>query len=649
MTDKYLQHVDVLRAIAVLSVVFYHFEYELFSGGYVGVDIFFVISGFLITGKLINDIRIAQFSFIAFYEKRARRLLPALSVVCILTVFLALWISPQHTFREAGSALLAQSIFSSNIYFWLNTNYFSPASDSILLLHTWSLSLEEQFYIVFPLLLFVLLKFNSIKPVFVLLLILAASLSLSITGFFEYPVASFYLLPTRLWEFMIGAIVAFLPVWKTSSARLEVCSWFGLVLLAIAIIGFDTSTPFPSWYALLPCLGTAFFIYFNLSRTLISQRLLAIPPVIFIGKISYSLYLYHWPIAVFAKTYYGEDYNGLVKLVCIALTFICSYLSWAYIENPIRYKTIFKDRTRFIVSSFLCLFFLASVGYLISNGMIKSRLPEQAQAFANAVDDYSTFDNVDTVIPESGKRLVLWGDSHAHILSSMLEKKAQEHGFQFTYFNSVAPIPGLFSEIAQPISEIDFRNEQITDKLLQARPEHLVIACRWHARLFGSFDKEDILNKYKNAYQLSEEQYLENAKQNFMNKADSLFQQFEEAGINVWLVKQAPEYPFNVPDRQSQNVLRAKDAEIGMTLGEYRMMHDKVNELIDDIDKRYGNIRTIALTDYICESGTSCKTVQDDRSLYRDGDHLSRYAVDEVAYLFNIIFDDGRTSSQSVN
>jgi len=333
--SEYRPDIDGLRALAVLAVFIFHLDVDLVSGGYVGVDIFFVISGYLITKIIANQICNKQFSFVSFYLRRIRRLAPALLFILGLTFVVSfILLSPQHLDR-LGKAELA-SIFSvSNIFFWSESGYFNTGSQLKPLLHTWSLSVEEQYYLVWPLLLLFTIKFFNRSGIwFFLIIIFVVSLFFSERMLAVSPESSFYLTPYRAYEFAIGGLVYMLLTLNMKLKYSGFISIIGLSLMLLPIILYEKQTLFPGVAALLPCVGAGLFIYSG-GNTLIG-KFFSFKPIVFIGKISYSLYLAHWPTIVLYQ-YYNLKPLGLLDITLILLiTFALAVFMYFYIEKPFR-------------------------------------------------------------------------------------------------------------------------------------------------------------------------------------------------------------------------------------------------------------------------------------------------------------------------
>ena len=294
---EYRKEIDGLRALAVLPVIFFHTGLSTFSGGYVGVDIFFVISGYLITSLILNEQKTGAFSIVDFYERRARRILPALTVVLFATTLAAYTILDPWLLKQFSQSLVSVASFSSNVFFYLKSGYFSAASDQIPLIHTWSLAVEEQYYLFFPILVVLLWPYGQRALIWLLILVALFSLALADYLSDKSVDANFYLIFSRAWELFSGSIIAFVPRHNIDTDRWikDSLSTLGLILLAYSIFFFDESTPFPSIFTLVPVIGTSLIILFSDPHTIVG-RFLSKKILVTIGLMSYSLYLWHHPI-----------------------------------------------------------------------------------------------------------------------------------------------------------------------------------------------------------------------------------------------------------------------------------------------------------------------------------------------------------------
>ncbi|MGI5310482.1 acyltransferase family protein [Rheinheimera sp. WS51] len=351
---QYRREVDGLRAVAVMPVLFFHANFSLFSGGYVGVDVFFVISGYLITSILLNDISKDQFSLVTFYERRARRILPALFTVILFSSILAWqWLLPSDLINFSQS-VIAVVLFVSNIFFWLDINYFDTAVELKPLLHTWSLAVEEQYYILFPPALWLMWRFCRSWLLIVLIFIFTVSLMGAEYASRYMPSANFYLVPTRIWEIMAGSLLAwyhFKPIKqlndKVNSVLIaNIFSTLGLGFIIYSIVVFDSTTPFPGIYALIPVIGSVLVLHFASKKTVVG-RLLSTKAFVGIGLVSYSIYLWHQPLFSFARIRSLHEPSINVFIVLIFLTLAFSYFSWRFIEAPFRNKQKYATKTNF--------------------------------------------------------------------------------------------------------------------------------------------------------------------------------------------------------------------------------------------------------------------------------------------------------------
>ncbi|WOC14587.1 acyltransferase family protein [Pseudochrobactrum sp. MP213Fo] len=476
---KYRPDIDGLRTIAVMGVVLYHAGVKSLSGGFVGVDVFFVISGFLITKTILNEYNEnANFCFTRFYIRRARRLFPAMASVLIVSfIFSFLLFSPEKMRDFAGSSIY--SIFSlSNIFFWWQTGYFDADSVTKPLLHTWSLSIEEQFYLIWPAILILFLSRIGKNSALTLLIILSLS-SLAISQYWinKSPSAAFFLLPSRLFELGIGGILVWLIQYKVkSNAALELILLIGIVLIAWPMLTYTELTPFPGVNALVPCLGTALTIYAGTAKNI--GLLLRNPVSVLIGKASYSIYLVHWPLIVFYVYFINRELNAIETCIIIATSIILGWIQYVYIEERFRHenKNGSWSRPAFgLGCALVALLIMLPISNIWADGGAKWRIPnhritktnleyyeEQNRLFCNNINpSISTKDITCQNFRNKKKDLIVWGDSHALHLIGGLSKTYPNHNIYVIHRNGCTPQSG-FSGYTQ-----QFKNKAEIKKCIQ--------------------------------------------------------------------------------------------------------------------------------------------------------------------------------------
>ena len=333
---NYRREIAGLRAIAVLPVIWFHSGFSGVPGGFLGVDVFFVISGFLITSILLREIDDGSFSMIGFYERRARRILPALFLVVLATIpFAWVWMYPS-TFADYARSIAAIVLFISNVHFWETAGYFGVEAIQKPLLHTWSLAVEEQYYLIFPWLLILLRRGGWRVQVIALSVLAVLSLLLSEWGWRNEPEVNFYFTFSRFWELLAGSIAAVLafyhPLQKNGLLGLT-----GLLLILGSMLGFSEATPVPSVYVLIPVIGSVLVLLYAQADTLVA-RFLSLRLMVGIGLVSYSAYLWHHPLFSFAHIANPNGQHPALMVFLMVLTFALATLSWRYVEQPFRRK-----------------------------------------------------------------------------------------------------------------------------------------------------------------------------------------------------------------------------------------------------------------------------------------------------------------------
>lgn len=453
MKIPYRPEVDGLRALAVVPVILFHAGIAPFSGGFIGVDVFFVISGFLITSLLLNDLRENRFSLLAFYERRARRILPALLLVIALSALAAWFLLPYKELQEFGRSAQSTATFISNVFFWKHTGYFETRAELKPLLHTWSLAVEEQYYIVAPILFWTLWRYARRAIASLLAILLLASLLTAEYGTRHWPDAAFFLPHTRAWELALGSLAALVVIRQGGVRKHGGLSGLGLLMIMVAIFAYDEQTPFPGLYALLPTLGTALVLIYADKSTWVNQ-LLSQPPLVKIGLISYSAYLWHQPLFAFVRQLSIKHPSTEIMLALSAASLGLAYLSWRFVEQPLR-RPGNISRPLFLGISVTGLAACFALGaFMAESKLAKSRRAlsgatftelSHAQRANRGLDDRAcqAFTTSPKCVSGPNPVALLWGDSYAMALANALRSSRTHLQFVQMTMSACAPILGI--------------------------------------------------------------------------------------------------------------------------------------------------------------------------------------------------------------
>ena len=416
---NYRSDIDGLRGISIIGVLLYHFKFQLFSGGYLGVDVFLVISGFLITSFIVNKLKTGQFSLIEFLIRRAKRLLPSFLVVLFLSsIFAFILFLPDDLIKFAKSSISSITL-TSNFYFWLNSGYWDESNTNPLL-HTWSLSLEWQFYLIFSFSLFFIWKLFKNKfdifivPIFLVLF----TLSLTIAILFESRGISFFLLPFRLYEFLIGSLIYFF-INKKFTFLIKNKFFFSLLsifLIVLSFIIFDSNSGAPSYISLMPCIATALLIY--LKDTLV-HKILKNRFIVYTGAISYSLYLFHWPVITFYSWINIIEIQLFIKILLIIISVVLAMINFETIEKTFRKKTISKKIIKLPLLLFCTLFVIFFSNIVINKKGFPNRVDKEKLVLVESISKFSQTkrenylkDNMDlTFDKDKNIKILILGDS----------------------------------------------------------------------------------------------------------------------------------------------------------------------------------------------------------------------------------------------
>ncbi len=501
---KHRADIDGLRALAVLPVVAYHAGVHAMRGGFVGVDIFFVISGYLITEILVRDIRARRFSIVAFYERRIRRIFPALISMLLATLVLGtIYCLPDELVALAKSAIAA-ALSASNVYFWMDSGYFSGTALAKPLLHTWSLAVEEQFYIFWPLFLLLGQRYFSRHLLRATVYLASASLLVSAIGAFRFPEATFYLPFTRTWELAAGGLLTMprthLPI-KTIPRNLLAAA--GALLILGSILWINADMPFPGLAALPPCLGAVFILAAGRDGTSLVGRLLSLKPITFIGLISYSLYLWHWPITVFQKNdafLFSGMSERTDKILVVLVSLGVATVSWRFIEQPFRtgrFRPSDTKLAKMAVTGIALVLIAAAVdwsahGFPGRFSKMETDVaayvhydPDKAwrvdQCFLTGKDSLAEFPPQCLALSTSMKNYLLLGDSHAAQMWAGLQ--ASYPGINFLQATASDCFPTIEHGVTEAAKCVGLINGIYTHFLVQHKVDRVLLVARWKPNL----------------------------------------------------------------------------------------------------------------------------------------------------------------------
>jgi peptidoglycan/LPS O-acetylase OafA/YrhL len=654
----YRPEVNGLRALAVIPVILSHAGFSWFSGGFIGVDVFFVISGYLITTIILNELENGNFSLKKFYERRARRIFPALFLVIISCIpFAWMWIDPIY-FRDFAQSLVAMGFFASNILFWQESNYFGPAAEVKPLLHTWSLSIEEQFYVLFPILLIIVFKFARRYMNWVLLGALLFSLLLSEYTSKQDSLTSFFMIHTRAWELLTGGYIAYLGtrnVFAVNESASKVLTLFGVGLILYAIISFDQYTRSPGFMTVIPVLGAALVIIYGREKGL-AYKILTLKPVVGIGLISYSLYLWHQPLFAFLRIYSLEKPGSYLYILMMILALILSIFSWKYVETPFRNKH--KVSARVVV-----LFSGASAVIVITFGLMGhfqygfsarfndiERIMHAAKSNGNHLLVQNGKVCEDRIPKEScvlGPRNVIpkWalvGDSHAGSLGPSFQKALNTIGQAGVELTSRGcPYAPGFSRRYDNGACLKSVSE-IRNYLLSSNVENIILAGRYVLLLERTkFDNGEGGREYgrptgyypSDDFGIAEPARRKAVIAGYKNGVRELL----DHGKKVFLIYPIPEVGWNVPSQLFKRIyIHHLTSKVTTDYNVYRNRSASVITAFDNLGE-HKNLTRVFPDKILCNTyeKARCATESQNAILYHDDDHLS---VEGAALVINKIF-----------
>lgn len=645
---RYRPEIDGLRALAVLAVVFFHAGLGL-PGGYVGVDVFFVISGYLITALLIREIGEDRFTLIGFWERRVRRLFPALFVVVLATLAVGFVIDLPHEYDNLARSAEAQALLMANFFFWEDSGYFAVAAEAKPLLHTWSLAVEEQFYLLFPL----VLLFFSTRAVnrarLMIWTVFIVSLAWSVYGTTTAPNAAFYLLPARAWELMLGALLAVYADRAVSNRAVnEALSWGGLAAIVAACVLLTRDTPFPGSAALLPCLGTAAVIFANQKQLTAAGRVLSLRPVVFVGLISYSLYLWHWPIFVYGKRMFFDRMDLGVVSVMIALSALLAVLSWRFVETPIRKRRLVATRKSVFAMAIggTALTIALAVGIKSADGLPQRMPPEVIQLTEGAQGGRDTISRAAladgrlwTIGAETddsdARSFLVWGDSHAIVMVEAIDRWAKGAGVSGYGATRAGTLP--IPETWRSLSDSDGRafNAAAMEFIRDNAIKDVVLVGRWTVNVAGRpdgridsliTDSPDTAPTRASAHAV------------FERRLRHTIGILTDAGVRVWIMRQVPLQSHDVPRTlAAAMILGRQPSDRGVTREAHLAHRASVDRVFDGLADP--NVSVLNPDPYLFDEAGRSILMEDGRSLYLDENHLSTYGAQRLRPMLDPMFE----------
>jgi peptidoglycan/LPS O-acetylase OafA/YrhL len=658
----YRSEIDGLRALAIIPVILFHANISGFGGGFVGVDIFFVISGYLITSIILREIKEGSFSLMKFWERRVRRIVPVMffiaSAVLAGAYFILLF---PVDFVDFGQSLVAQSLFLANIFFMRKSSYFAGPSESMPLLHTWSLSVEEQFYIGFPILIFLIWlvgkKMYGKMLVSVLILLTALSFLYNVYltellpgGAFSVPYishvwgaatngnAAFFFLPARAWELLLGAIIAtgILAIHKKWIA--EIITGIGFVAIVCAVVLFNDATPFPGWAALIPTLGSALIILGNTHVSTATGKFLSFPVLVWIGLISFSLYLWHWPVIVFSKTLLDGEVQEYAFII-IPLIFMVSWFTFTFIETPFRKKSICPKPWQMFLFGFLAIVSLVTAGLMINHFKgFPQRASEASHAIALAAVDvnpreYECFrKNYREVFNEGEPCIlgdqtnievidfVLWGDSHSDSAMPVVDALAFENGQTGAYFGSGGCGPVIWKYDVTKDEKCKLIKEQAISFIKEHNVKKVLLIASWESDLGAILANSDSGIMGNDTHQDTQE---DSDGETFSEALSETVRMISSDSNEIYIMKKVPVFNDYDVRKEFNRVARTNHPPepIVQTLQEHYQANAEENTAIDTLASS-GAVIVLDPVPIFCPNNI-CSIVIDGKIVYKNGGHLN--------------------------
>ena len=625
----YRPEIDGLRAIAVLLVLVFHFEViGIGQAGFVGVDIFFVISGFLITTVILSQLDAGSFRLATFYANRVRRLAPALTTVIAGTVaYGAFTLFPDQLTELMRQAALSQ-MYVVNLYYWRSIGYFGLGASDVHLLHIWSLCVEEQFYILYPAALLIVYRYARRYLWVAIGLSLAASFALNLLFVSSKPEATFYLLPTRAWELLAGALVAGVVRHYRIDPRLrELLGLLGLILIAVTLATYRKEMAFPGGFAALPVAAAVCLLLVAGSGPTLTSRLLSAAPVAYVGRISYPLYLVHWPVHVFARQSLGDDYTLALRWLMFGATVVAAALIYHLVEEPIRTRKALP-RNGPMLAAYAAGVVAVLGGFLVVQATqgFPGRFPADVQRMASYRNDTSPplvecqYQGVALRSDEPTCRIgaaaapvtwLVYGDSHAWAAHGVFDAWLRERGQAgvILYRNSCPPSLGLHV-LGDRGMCLDFNTAMLS--LLQSQPQIVNVFLvsswlqPWEARLSPSADKT--LDRAESIAA-------------FSHSFSELLQRLSESGKRVHVWEPVPGAKDNVPLATARAMMKGHTLDLSTSRQDYERVFDYFFALLRQSEKLIH--ARFSPAEALCDHAT-CAAMIDGRPVYADNSHISR-------------------------
>lgn len=644
---KYRKEIDGLRSIAVIPVVLFHAGISGISGGYVGVDIFFVISGYLITTLIVKELQEEKFSIIEFYERRARRILPALFLVVLCTIpFAYLWLLPTDL-KKFFLSIASVATFTSNILFYKESGYFETEAELKPLIHTWSLGIEEQFYLFFPLALILIWRFKKVWMFPILVATSIMSLLMALILYPSNPNAAFYLFPTRIWELLLGSVTA-ISLNQSESIKVnknskEFAGFLGLALIGYAVFTFNAKTPDPSLYTLIPTVGAALIIIFAESDTY-AGKFLGLSVFVGVGLISYSVYLWHQPLIAFAKQRQLGELSNTTKWVLINASLILGYLSLRFVESPFRNRKKFSQSQIFKISTLLLLILLiiSYIGFRFNSDLVKNssiagiftiKTVDNSRCHTTGRRTAIQIKNGDvcTLGANVKPSFVVIGDSHAAAIFETLGDISKENGIAFEAYSGAFCAPLINFHIGSGKNDCLETTHAALNRIANS-PEikKVILVAEWpmYTKGFRVNGNGDSFEKF-NAENVTDEIGTSSTpKNNYIVVERALRKTIKmllKNGKEIYVLSSTPEFKVKVIKTIAYLYKNSQDISMAPKIlkSEYDYRNQEVFDIFSRINKKEAEI--IYIQNLFCDE-IYCNSISGDgKILFEDTNHVTEY------------------------